>query len=507
MEYSERTKKAVLRVAMITSFLTTSMSSALDPSIPDISSEFNINAGHVGWIITVYTLVVAALCVPMGKLADVKGHGRMLRAGLALFCATSLVSCLAANMPMLIAARALQGCAAAMIFANNNTILLNVHPNSERGKVLGLSTSATYIGLSVGPVAGGIIDHNFGWRYIFVFSGCVALVAVVMAFRNKVDDAGPACSRNNKNDSNGIRDAGAPNGAAEYGSYVDTANSLGEDMPDGAAVPLASKADILGTVLFVPMVVLMLYGLSLVGSTQAAYILLAISAVCLLLFIATENRAELPIINIKMFAEDRQFTCSNIAALLNYGATFAISYLMSIYLQMVLGFSSQTAGFVLVTMPIFQAMLSPKMGALSDRIAPYKLASAGMLCCVVTLVLFAITLPAESIVCVVGALALGGTGFALFSSPNTNAIMSRVPQRDRGQGMAIVSTMRTVGQSVSMCIVTILVNLRLGEKTLQEVPADVLIATIRLIFAVFAVICVAGTIISAVRAVDDKQVK
>ncbi len=451
---NEDKRKSALRVATLTSFLTTFMSSALNLSIPAISTEFNANAAYVGWIVTAYTLVVAAFCIPMGKISDMKGHGRMLKMGLILFTVTTFACMFIPNMELFIAVRAIQGLAASMIFANNNAILLSAYPDSERGRVLGISTSATYIGLSTGPVIGGVINHNLGWKYIFLFSGMVAIAAVVTAVR-KVED----------------------------------------DRPDAAAGSIDKK----GMLLFVPMILALLYGFSLVGASTCAYVLLAAAIILLAVFIRIEKKLEEPVLNVRMIASDRQFACSNLAALLNYGATFAISYLVSIYLQMVMGYSSQTAGLILVIMPFMQALFSPKMGKLSDSIAPYKLATAGMLCCVVTLVIYAITLPQRSIAWVITALALGGFGFALFSSPNTNAIMSRVAPQDRGQGMAIVSTMRTVGQSFSMCIVTVLVNLKLGAQTLQSVPKDVLIGTMRLIFMVFAGICVAGAVISSVR--------
>lgn len=451
---NEDKRKSALRVATLTSFLTTFMSSALNLSIPAIGAEFNANAAYVGWIVTAYTLVVAAFCIPMGKISDMKGHGRMLKLGLILFTVTTFVCIFIPNMELFIAVRAVQGLAASMIFANNNAILLNAYPDSERGRVLGISTAATYIGLSTGPVIGGVINHHLGWKYIFLFGGMVAIAAIVTAVRKVEDDR--------------------------------------LEMASGSI-------DRLGMLLFVPMILALLYGFSLVGASMYAYVLLTAAIILLAVFIRIEKKCEEPVLNVRMIARDRQFACSNLAALLNYGATFAISYLVSIYLQMVMGYSSQMAGLILVVMPFMQALFSPKMGKLSDSIAPYKLATAGMICCVVTLVIFAATLPQRSIVWVVAALALGGFGFALFSSPNTNAIMSRVAPQDRGQGMAIVSTMRTVGQSFSMCIVTVLVNLKLGEQTLQSVPQDLLIGTMRMIFMVFAGICVAGAVISSAR--------
>lgn len=454
--FPESIKRKVLRVTVTTSFLTTFMSSALNLSVPDISAEFNVSAGYVGWIITVYTLVVAACCVPLGKLADITGKGRMLKTGLTSFAVLTFLCLTINSMKLFIFLRALQGISAAMIFATNMPVMIDVHPANERGKALGLSTAATYVGLSAGPVFGGIINHNLGWHYIFIFAGIIAIAALILAIRGV-----PADKNNN----------------------TETRSSL----------------DYIGTIVYIPMIFALLYGISLVGSSDKAVWLIIAAIALFVLFIINENRAKLPIIKLSLFTHDREFTCSNIAALLNYGATFAISYLISIYLQVVLGYSSQTAGLILVIMPAIQAAFSPMMGALSDRIAPYKLATAGMICCIVTLLIYVITLKHCSTVLVVIPLAIGGFGFALFSSPNTNAINARIRPEERGMGNAILSTMRTVGQSLSMCIVTIIVNIRLGDMSLQAVPGDVLIGTIRTCFVVFACLCVIGTIISAVR--------
>ena len=452
----EATRKRITRVTVTTAFLTTFMSSALNLSIPNISAEFNVGAGTVGWIVTIYTLTVAAFCVPLGKLADITGKSRMLKLGLAGFGVLTFLCMMVSSIQILLILRALQGIFAAMIFATNNPIIIEAYPPNQRGKALGLSTAATYVGLSAGPVIGGIINHNLGWHYIFIFSGIVAVVALALAIKGIADDKP-------------------------------------ENMAD------KSSLDYVGTILYVPMIFMLLYGISLVGSSKLAYAFIILSLLLGMVFVKNEFKQELPIIKIGMFVHDRELGLSNLAALLNYGATFAISYLISIYLQVALGFSSQTAGIILVIMPVVQAALSPSMGKLSDRIVPYKLATSGMLCCIVTLVMFIVTMQQYSVAFVVIALAIGGIGFALFSSPNMNAINARLGVQDRAMGNSVLATMRTVGQSLSMCIVTVIVNMRLGDIPLQEASGSVLVNTIRICFAVFVVLCVAGTLMSAAR--------
>ena len=163
-------KKRITRVTIVTAFMTTFMSSALNLSIPNIGVDLNVTAGVVGWIVTIYTLSVAAFCVPMGKIADMTGKARMIKIGLAGFTVLTFLCTAVNSITVFIIIRALQGIAASMIFATNNPIIIEAYPPQERGRALGISVAATYVGLSAGPVVGGIINHNLGWHFIFIIS-------------------------------------------------------------------------------------------------------------------------------------------------------------------------------------------------------------------------------------------------------------------------------------------------------------------------------------------------
>ena len=210
-----------------------------------------------------------------------------------------------------------------------------------------------------------------------------------------------------------------------------------------------------------------------------------------------------------MFTKDRAFLFSNIAAFLNYGATFTVGYLLSIYLQVVMGFPSQIAGLILIVQPAMQALFSPSMGKLSDRVAPYKLASIGMSLCVAGLMLLSLLKLDTHLAFVIVILVLMGLGFAVFSSPNVNAIMSRVEPKDFAVANSIVATMRTLGQTSSMAVVTIVTGVMVGNTALAEVPKEDLMRTIHVIFVIFIFICIAGVFFSVSRgkgaAAKDKQ--
>lgn len=450
--------KNILIVALLTSFMTTFMGSALNLSIPNLESDFQVGASLIGWVVTTYTLTVAAFSVPFGKLADAVGRRRILLPGISIFGLCSLGCGFAGNIWLLLALRILQGIGAAMIFATNNPILISVYPPTERGRVLGMSTAAVYVGLSVGPVIGGFLNHHLDWHSIFFLTVILALVSFSLAIK-----------------------------------------SIPAEIDAKQMESKGPKADLAGNLLYIVCIVITLYGLSNLSAMKYGWAILVGGLLLGVAFVYAESKEENPVIRISMFTQDKAFTFANLAALLNYGATFAISYLLSIYLQVVMGYTSQTAGLILIAQPLMQALFSPMMGKLSDRMPPYKLATAGMCFCVAGLILFALVGEETSIVFILGALILSGFGFALFSSPNTNAIMSCVQPKDYSVANSILSTMRTVGQSSSMAVVTIVVGLTLGNQSLNSVsPAD-LVSTMHIIFGIFVVLCAVGVGLSMQR--------
>ncbi len=451
--------KTILKVAMLTSFLTTFMGSALNLSIPNLEADFQVGATLIGWVVTSYTLSVAALSVPFGKVADAAGRRKVLLSGVGLFCFFTLACAFAWNIWVLLGLRILQGISASMIFATNNAILISAHAPSERGRVLGLSTAAVYVGLSLGPVIGGFLNHHFDWHAIFYLSSAVGLVTLTLAIK------------------------GIPAGFdAEHGGA------------SGGA-----KLDVPGNLLYIACIVISLYGLTNLSTMDYAWAILLSGLAVGAAFVRVELKVENPVIRISMFTGDKAFAFSNVAALLNYGSTFAISYLMSIYLQVVMGYTSQTAGLILIAQPVMQALFSPMMGKLSDRIAPYKLATAGMGCCVIGLTLFFCVGVDTSLLFIFAALILSGFGFALFSSPNSNAIMACVQPQDYSVANSILATMRTVGQSASMAVVTIVVGFTMGSQALADAsPAD-LVGTMHIIFGIFICLSLVGVVLSMQR--------
>lgn len=453
-------RRAVITVVVITAFITTFTGSALNLSIPDIGSQFGASAGRMGWLVSGYTLSVAAFSVPFGRLADITSRRNVLIAGIALFVACCIAALLSGSMAMLLISRVMQGVGAAMIFSTNTAVLISAFPGEQRGRALGYSLASTYVGLSAGPVIGGALNHNFGWRSIFVFIGILGVVALAAALMKL-----PAEKRT-------------------------------EPHAPGAG---RRSFDAAGNVIYMISIFLLMYGLSEAGNGAVYIAVAAAGAAAGIIFVSHEMKSADPVVDIRLFRENKGYAFSNLSAMLNYGATFAISYLISIYLQVVMGYSSQTAGLIMIFQPLIMALLSPVAGRLSDRFSPFRMSSLGMALCAAGTFMFIFTGLQTHLVFIIAALVVTGLGFAMFSSPNTNAVMSCVEKEDYGVASSILATMRSIGHTFSMVIVTITVTVLASDMALADVPAGVLIKVIRVSFIVFTAICIAGVFISLKR--------
>ena len=455
MTNSDRSaEKTALFTVMTTSFMTTFMGSSINLALPAMGNDLGSNAVVTSWIITAYILASAIFLLPFGRLADIKGRRKVYLIGAIFYSLFTLLVPLANSVQMVIALRALQGLSAAMIFGTGMAILSAVYPPQRRGKALGYSVSVTYLGLSVGPVVGGMMNQHLGWQSIFYVSAVMGLAAV-------------------------------------YGAY---ARLKGEWV--GAP---GESFDAPGALLYIFGLLALLYGLSSVESSHWAIYLAGAGLILLAVFVKWELKTDEPILKIQMFKNNLTFTMSNLAALINYSATFAVTFLLSLYLQVVKGYTSQTAGLILLAQPLVMALLSPLAGTLSDRMEPRKVASVGMACSAFSLFLFSFLQIDTSPILLVGILILAGFGFALFSSPNNNAVMSSVNIRFYGIASSILGTMRLVGQAASMSIVTLLVAVFIGRVALTAAqPADLMVM-IRVAFSIFTVLCLLGIAASLAR--------
>lgn len=435
-------KGAALLSSGIAMFLVAFMGSAANVALPSIGRDLGTDAVALGWIATVYLLSAGMLSVPVGRMADLWGRKKMFLLGIGIYCLGSFLSGLAQGVGSLMAYRFLQGAGGSMIFSTAVAILTSVFPPGERGKALGINTSCVYIGLSVGPFLGGILTENLGWRSIFLINVPIGLFVLLLAT---------------------VRLKG------------EWAEAKGEEF------------DLVGSALYALMILLFIYGL-IEGKPMA----LALGGVFLILFLLYEERAHQPVVELALFKTNPTFSLSTLAALLNYAATFGVSFLMSLYLQHVKALTPQQAGLVLVSQPLTMAALAPLAGWLSDRIEPRVVASSGMALTALSLGLFATIGLDTPLPRIVLALIFLGFGLALFSSPNTNAIMSSVKGKFYGLASAMVSTARLIGQLMSMALVTLILSLFVGKNPLGPSTYPLFLKSSRSSYILLGGLCVIG---------------
>ena len=427
--------------------------SSVNVALPAIQKEFNADAVQLSWIATALLLATAVFLVPMGRIADLYGRKRIFAWGLALFTLSSIFAGFSVSVEMLIFARAVQGASSAMFVTTGMAILTSIFPPQKRGRVIGIYVSAVYIGLSVGPFTGGILTQHIGWRSLFFLV--------------------------------------APFGLTSF--YI-TLKYLKGEWADARGETL----DIVGSVLYAVSILLMVYGASNLPDVNALYFIL-IGLACMGAFIWQELRVQFPVFEVRLFSENKLFAFSSLAALINYSATFAVAFLLSLYLQYIKGMTPQIAGVILVAQPIVMAFFSPLAGKWSDRIEPRKIASTGMAITALGLFLFLFIDNDTSILYIGAVLAMLGFGFAMFSSPNMSAIMGSVEKRFFGIASGTVATMRLLGQMTSMAIALVLFAIFIGHEEISPLNYHLFLTCVKVSFSISAGLCVIGVFFSFFR--------
>jgi MFS family permease len=340
-----------------------------------------------------------------------------------------------------------------MIFGTATAILTSVFPLGERGNALGINVASVYLGLSLGPSLGGLLTEHWGWRSIFLVNVPLGLTLLALVL------------------------------AKWKGEW---AEARGE------------RLDWTGSLLYSLTLIAIMYGLSLLPSPSGLWLVL-IGLLGTLGFLRWEARTASPVLEVNLFRENRAFALSNLAALINYSATFAVGFFLSLYLQYVKGLSPQQAGLILVSQPAVMAVFSPFAGRLSDRMEPRIVASIGMALTAAALVLFIFLQERTPWGFIVSGLVLLGLGLALFSSPNTNAVMSSVEKRSYGVASGILGTMRLIGQMLSMGTAMLLITLYLGRGQITPENHPLFLQSSKVAFALFALLCSGGAFASLAR--------
>ena len=446
---------AILLTVCIVQFMAPFMLTAVGVALPSLGRELSATAMQLSLVEQLYVLSLAMTMLTFGRLGDILGQRRVLLAGLFAFTALTLSLGLAGSVAMVMAQRFAQGIGGAMMLSGSLALVAAAFPPAMRARKIGIVSACTYAGLSLGPVAGGYVTGHFGWRGVFFMSVPLGLLATLMCLffmrQGKINASG-------------------------------------------------DRLDWRGSLLYAASVGLFMTGAAHAEHSQSGYAMIGAGVLGLVLFARLESVAQSPLLDMRLFTQNRFFALSCLAALGNYAATFGITFLMSLYLQYAKGLPPRLAGLVLLCQPVMQVIASPVAGRLAERFAPAKLATVGMLVSSAGLLACAATIGPDASLWLLGLeLAVIGTGFGIFITPNSTAIMGSVQKRQFGLASGMVASMRTLGMAVSMTSVTLIFALLMGEAAIGPDTLPAFLTSMRIGLTAFAAYSCLGVILSFLR--------
>ncbi|MBR6024850.1 MAG: MFS transporter [Methanobrevibacter sp.] len=444
-------KNLILLICTVLSFFTVFAVNAVMVVIPTIAGEFHMSNIVQNWITIIFLLVVAVMSVPAGQISGKYGLKKVTILSIILFIIISVVNVLVTSAEEFLACRFVLGIALSFINVTSMAMVVSAFNPEERGKALGINITGVYIGLSLSPVLGGILNYQLGWRAVVLF-GVPFLFVILALLLTKIDE-----------------------------EWVTFEN-----------IPL----DIKGSVAYGIGMVLFMYGFTILNSLSGV-VLTVLGIIILIVFGLIELREPNPVFDIRFF-KNRKFLSSNFASLCAYLATFAVTTILNYHLQYIKGFNSQSAGIILLVAPLCQVVLAPIAGRLSDRYVPQILAAIGMALGTISLILFSFLGSETPLEFLIVSMIIYGVAFGLFSPPNTNVIMSSVPPKDTSVASAAVSTMRTVGQAMSIGILTLVFAFVMGNVEIVEQNYPLLISSCQITCIICVVLCIASVFASLV---------
>jgi MFS family permease len=413
----------------LATFLVPMAMSAVNLALPSIAEDLQVDAVLLSWIPSAPLWGSVVLMLPIARLADIWGRKQVHLLGLCLYTLSSLAIVWIDSIEWLLTFRVIQGLASSFIFATAMAMVAILAGNKRRGMFLGIVSTSVYLGLTIGPAAGGLLTEWLGWRSVFWLPIPGILMALSLIVWLLPNEPKPL-------------------------------------EPEPPQYSIRQRFDVTGSLLFSLSVSCIFFGVT--GLPNASF------AVLLLLglglsggFIYQQRHASVPLVRIDALSQNRIFSRSMLASLCMYGASFPVLFIVSLYLQYIQGLSPGDAGKVILLQALLTACIAPIAGRLSDKYEPRIIATAGCGLFITGFVLLFFVGMQTPLWQVKTGLCLLGVGFGLFSSPNTNAAMSAVDPSRLGIASALLNLARTGGNMFSTAIMVVIFNFYFANQVLQ----------------------------------------
>lgn len=419
---------AAVSLAMLLSSLGTSIANV---GLPAMGPAFGASFQQVQWVVLAYLLAITVLIVSVGRLGDIVGRRRLLLIGLGLFMLASIACGAAPTLAVLIAARAAQGLAAAIMMALSMAIVGEIVPKERAGSAMGLLGTMSAVGTALGPSLGGALIAASGWRAIFLAAVPLAVFAFVLAYRYLPSHA-PATDRQGK-----------PR----------------LDIRGTALLGLALLAYALATTL----------GRGGFGPLNAALLAAAIVGFCL--FIFAETRTASPLVRPAML-RDPSLAAGLAMSTLVSTVIMATLVVGPFYLSRSLGLNAALVGFAMSTGPVVSALAGWPAGRLVDRFGSPRTTVVGLLAMMAGSLALAMLPIAFGLGAYVTPLAIMTAGYALFQAANNTAVMAGIPPDQRGLTAGLLNLSRNLGLTTGASVMGAIFAAMSGASDITAASAD-----------------------------------
>ncbi|TAK84753.1 MAG: MFS transporter [Betaproteobacteria bacterium] len=429
------------------------MVSGVAVALPSLGADLGAGATALSLVETLFLAASVALLLPAGRLGDASDKVALYKVGLVAFALCSLAVGLVSSVPAVLALRVVQGIASAAVQSAGPAIIADAVPPERRGRAYGITIGAVYVGLTLGPIVAGVLVDLWGWRAVFLAGGAMVFALIMpMHFMLR----------------------------AKW------------RRPPARAVHLPSTALIIAAMLA------LVSGAATLREGASGYAGVALGLVLLVVFVFTQRHVARPLLDVALLARNRVLSGALFVQWLLYSNAFGQVFLLSLYMQSVLGQAANTAGEVLAVGTLLMAAIAPAAGALADRLRPTLIASGGVAVVLVSSLMGTFLHAGSSLVQVALVLAVQGVGFAFFSSPNMATVMNAVPRELSGIASALSASARSLGMVSGMLVVAALVSLNLGHEPVGADPARY-IATMHTAFWILAAVTAAALTVSLLR--------